>query len=403
MKLKFLFPPRLSIHTILGLIALNICCFFITIPHFDDNPFFSLPPGFFAFFILSLCLIVTAVAIFKRESWSRIAFSAILYLYLLVFIAMYVTQTIANGEYPSLEDFLIIIFVLLPLSTIILLLHNKFIVDEFNKAQPITIRLSRRMNFIALTAVTAIMVVVSGILIADFIVTGDFYYAIAKDKYSVSEYKSAAKYYSKSASWGNGDAMFSLGNMYLQGKGVDKDLGKAKSLFSDAASKGNVGAMCELGILILEEKGTAPDYDTARKYFENASLKNYAKAQYRLGTMYFEGKGVDKDLEKGKELFRKAALKNSEAQLELQIIGKQDEIAGLDREKDKEQLERCLLELQAFSGIKEKNYEASLKAFIRLLALMDRKESGYKTAIKKINQLDEIIRKQEEKPAVKKK
>ncbi|MFH0842635.1 MAG: tetratricopeptide repeat protein [Bacteroidota bacterium] len=290
----------------------------------------------------------------------------------------------------------------LPVCLIILFLHNRYVVDEFNKAQPV-IHLSKRMIFVSITALTAILVVVFVVFITDYILTGKLNYLIAKDEYSVSKYKSAGKYYSKSASWGNVNAMVSLGNMYLQGKGVAKDPGKAKSLFLDAASKGNAEAMCELGILLLEEKGAETDYDAARKYFENASLKNYAKAQYRLGTMYMEGKGADKDLEKAKELFRKASLKNNEAKLELLIIGKQDEIAGLDKEKDKEQLEKCILKLQALSGIKEKNYEASLKAFIRLLSVMDRKESGYKTAIKKISQLDELIRRQEEKPAGKKK
>jgi len=302
-----------------------------------------------------------------------------------------------------LEDLTIVVCVFFPALLIILLLHNKHVVDEFNRDRPFSIKLSSRMRFVAVTALTALIVVLAGIFLVDYIFTGRLYYLIANDEYSVSRYKSAEKYYFMASRRGNVDAMIALGRMYAQGKGVDKDLAKAKKLFSDAVARGSCQAMCELGILILDENVPAPDYDTARKYLENASGKGYASAQYKLGTIYLNGLGGPRDLEKAKELFRSASLKNNEAKLELLIMAKQDELTAMDKEENREEYEKCRTKLQLLSSLKSKDYRTAMDASLHLATISERGEPGYNYAVRKIAQLDKMISLQEKKDAGKEK
>jgi TPR repeat protein len=57
-----------------------------------------------------------------------------------------------------------------------------------------------------------------------------------------------------------------VGNIFLNGKGVGKNLKVARGILGQAADEGNVAAMNDLGTTYDDDTGEAPDYATARQW-----------------------------------------------------------------------------------------------------------------------------------------
>ena len=124
--------------------------------------------------------------------------------------------------------------------------------------------------------------------------------------------------------------MTSLGNLYLHGNGVQKDLQEAFSWFEKAAEKGDILAKECLADMYEKGKGVQQDLDKAKAYYQevfdvyNANAQNDdADSFYRLGCMYFDGVpliGLKQNYGQAVKWYRKAAkLKMYEAQLSLGI------------------------------------------------------------------------------------
>lgn len=161
-------------------------------------------------------------------------------------------------------------------------------------------------------------------------------------------FNNAERYYDLAYSLGREEAGISLGYIYLNGCGNEKDYEKAYSYFNEAYEKNIVGAATGLGRLYLEEDFEGYDEQEAFKLFsedsergsidgtyflcyakENgigtlrspaAALKGYIEiaetqtddirdrfainsANTRLGIMYVNGVGVERDIEAAKEYF----------------------------------------------------------------------------------------------------
>jgi TPR repeat protein len=86
------------------------------------------------------------------------------------------------------------------------------------------------------------------------------------------------------------------------------DYAKALRLARPLAVKEDAQAMYLLGVMYEQGKGVARDDPTAVKWYAAASRKgNYASAQYNLARMYLDGRGVNKNLPKAKEWLNAAA------------------------------------------------------------------------------------------------
>jgi len=104
--------------------------------------------------------------------------------------------------------------------------------------------------------------------------------------------KIAAEWYSKSASKGFPAAQHALGNCYFYGEGVDKDLKIAAKWYKKAAEQGFVTAQYALGECYLEGDGVVRSMQAAAEWYRRAADQRFANAQYKLGECYFYGKGV---------------------------------------------------------------------------------------------------------------
>jgi hypothetical protein len=80
------------------------------------------------------------------------------------------------------------------------------------------------------------------------------------------------------AEYGDFSALFTLGNMYLSGKQLPKDVKRGFDMIKDAALKGLAVAMDTVGSCYATGRGVIKDFDEARKWFERALKAGYHRA-----------------------------------------------------------------------------------------------------------------------------
>jgi TPR repeat protein len=121
---------------------------------------------------------------------------------------------------------------------------------------------------------------------------------ITKSKKELNDYK---KFFLAAKS-GDIDAQMILGEMYLDGIGVDIDHKKAFFWLSKAARHGDTQAQYYLGFMYENGLNVAQNIKRAAKWYKEAAQQGDILAQYNLAIIYKEGKGeVQKDM---KEAFK---------------------------------------------------------------------------------------------------
>ncbi|GAB2860766.1 hypothetical protein GCM10027074_29850 [Streptomyces deserti] len=96
----------------------------------------------------------------------------------------------------------------------------------------------------------------------------------------------AAEWFRRAAEAGHNEARRTLGYLYVEGAGVEKDLAVAEGLFRAAADAGDVIAAHNLGVFLLEE--VPGDVAEAQRWLRMAAEGGVAEAAARLGDVYSE-------------------------------------------------------------------------------------------------------------------
>ena len=110
----------------------------------------------------------------------------------------------------------------------------------------------------------------------------------------------------KAAEQGEATAQCNLGNMYNDGKGIEKNYGKALEWYRKAAEQGLANAQFNLG-RTYEQEGNGK---VAKEWYLKAAEQEDSDALYQLGLMYLRGKkGVEKNEKEAFDWFLKAAKK----------------------------------------------------------------------------------------------
>lgn len=122
--------------------------------------------------------------------------------------------------------------------------------------------------------------------------------AEGKAKYEAGQMKEAAELYEKAANAGSVEAQFSLGKMYYDGEGVDKNYTTAAMWFKRAARKRNAKAEFYLANCYMNGNGLPVNYDKAYVYMKASALRGYKDAQKRMSELYAKGIMVEADQEK---------------------------------------------------------------------------------------------------------
>lgn len=111
--------------------------------------------------------------------------------------------------------------------------------------------------------------------------------------------------------------------MYLYGRGIEKDYGKAQKYFLHAAEQGWVDGQLHLGnmyfskqnfnsiksnlkinLIRLDGIGVKKDYKLANKYFSLAAQSGHVLAYYNLGQMHALGTGMMRSCSTAVEFFK---------------------------------------------------------------------------------------------------
>ena len=90
----------------------------------------------------------------------------------------------------------------------------------------------------------------------------------------------------------NPDAQFTLGLMYLEGKGVDKNYQSAYDWFNKGANHGHANSLFYLGLMHVWGHSVKVNFYKAKDFFTQAALKGHNDAQADLGMCYYHGKGT---------------------------------------------------------------------------------------------------------------
>ena len=107
---------------------------------------------------------------------------------------------------------------------------------------------------------------------------------------------------------GEGDmaSQYDLGNMYMEGVGVDTNKAKAIDWYGKAAAQGYDKAQYKLGLIYYEENSKVKDISLAFSFFSEAAEKGHPAAQFHIGKMYATGQGVKRDYETALQWYGKA-------------------------------------------------------------------------------------------------
>jgi TPR repeat protein len=131
---------------------------------------------------------------------------------------------------------------------------------------------------------------------------------------------------------GNADAQNRLALLYINGKGVPKDIAKGVALLRQAAAKNHPVAELNLGILFGAGFGVPKDDAEAVKWYRQAAEQGNPGAQNHLGFAYEHGVGVVQNYAEALAWYRKAADQDeAEAQFNLGIMAERGEGRAADQ------------------------------------------------------------------------
>ena len=136
--------------------------------------------------------------------------------------------------------------------------------------------------------------------------------ALAADQ--KGDYVTAMKLYQSAAAGGVPYAMYNIGIMYFDGKGVDRSYINAMKWYRQAADKSYPHALHALGTMYEKGQGVKRDMAEAVKWFTLAADQGFLAAQNSVGVIYTTGDtGVPLNLVQAHFWFSLAAKEDSSA------------------------------------------------------------------------------------------
>ena len=101
--------------------------------------------------------------------------------------------------------------------------------------------------------------------------------------YQKGDFAAAIGIWSRLADAGNDRALFNLGVMYDEGRGVAQDRAAALDYWRRAAEMGNPQAQHNLGLAHIAGLGVDEDADAAVGFLKKAAITGEIRSQYTLG------------------------------------------------------------------------------------------------------------------------
>ena len=167
----------------------------------------------------------------------------------------------------------------------------------------------------------------------------------AVEDYNKGGYIKALNTFYALAKKGDAKAQYNVAYMYANGKGVQKDMDKARKWYEKAAKQDNGAAQYNLAQIYHAAGESDPyRYEKARYWYEKAVEAGIMEAYNNLAALYIDGKGVKKDQKKAFELFQKAAkMGDPSAQVNVGVLYAWGEGITNDKMKAYDNLKKALV------------------------------------------------------------
>ncbi len=152
------------------------------------------------------------------------------------------------------------------------------------------------------------------------------YYEEGKEFQKAERYGEAFVLYQQGADKDDAQCWYAIGNCYLDGTGVEADIGKAIEAYEMASELGSAEAECALGGLYEDGWYVPEDFSRATFWLKKAAERGHAAAQYRLGEIYQTWSMEEDCVEKAVYWYTKAmAQGNTDARMSLGLLYLTDE------------------------------------------------------------------------------
>jgi hypothetical protein len=125
----------------------------------------------------------------------------------------------------------------------------------------------------------------------------DATFFLGYNAYKNGNFVEALKWLKLTAEQGDVKAQHLVGIIYVEGKGVDRDIEEGLIWLGMAADNDHPYAQSMLGIISCGGEKMQADYEQGIKWFRKAAEQGDEVAQYNLGLMYFWGLGTAKSYE----------------------------------------------------------------------------------------------------------
>ncbi len=109
------------------------------------------------------------------------------------------------------------------------------------------------------------------------------------------------------AEHGDAEAQYRLGQAYVRGVGVKKDIGKAHGFFKQAAEQGHAEAIGGLGYFYANGFVVKQDLTEAAEWFRRGAEKGGTRAQVNYALALLHGRGIPVNEAEGMQWIEKAA------------------------------------------------------------------------------------------------
>ena len=123
-------------------------------------------------------------------------------------------------------------------------------------------------------------------------------------------YSDAVKYYTFLNEKNIHSTNMLIGEAYLNGEGVEKDIITARLWFEKGVEVSDPGSIFNMGCLYQKGTGVKANIKKAIQLMEQSCDSNYLRACEYLGEIYYKGKGVDASSEKSANWYSKGVKLN---------------------------------------------------------------------------------------------
>ena len=139
---------------------------------------------------------------------------------------------------------------------------------------------------------------------------GLYYQVKGDDNYDSYAYGQAKILFEKAIELGSKEAIYSLGELYYYGNGVEQNYEKSLALYADPKLNSYPEAIFSQAVQYDSGEGVEQNYEKSFELFQKAASFGHMPSTFNIGFMYEYGQSVDVDYEEARKWYQKGCEAN---------------------------------------------------------------------------------------------